>query len=237
MRERNKSKGAKFGRSFYVNRLEDNRSNVNGRNDVDNDNGRLVEYSGLLLGFNMYEQLCSYENLFLAFKKARKGKTKKDYVVKFEKDLETNLIKLNQELISQTYTPKPLKTFIIRDPKTRKISKSKFRDRVIHHSLINIIGDLFERSFIYDSYANQIGKGTLKAIERFNFFKGKVSRNFTRKSYVLKADIRHYFEEVDHEVLVNILKKKIKDEKVIWLTKQILANTSARSGGGRTIRF
>jgi len=227
-----KSKRANFVRSFYVNRLEDNRSNVNGRNDVDNDNGRLVEYSGLLLGLNMYEQLCSYENLLLAFKKARKGKTRKDYVIKFEKDLENNLNKLREELISQKYQPKPLKSFIIRDPKTRKISKSKFRDRVIHHALINIIGNLFEKSFIYDSYANQIGKGTLKAIERFNFFKGKVSRNFTRESYVLKADIRHYFEEVNHEILINILRGKAKNEQIIWLVNQILKNLSPIGGGG-----
>jgi len=233
----NKSKRAKFGRSFYVNRLEDNRSNVNGRNDVDNDNGRLVEYSGLLLGFNMYEQLCSYENLLLAFKKARKGKTRKDYVIKFEKDLENNLNKLREELISQKYQPKPLKSFIIRDPKTRKISKSKFRDRVIHHALINIIGNLFEKSFIYDSYANQIGKGTLKAIERFNFFKRKVSRNFTRESYVLKADIRHYFEEVNHEILVNILRGKAKNEQIIWLVNQILKNLSPIGGGERYFTF
>ncbi len=89
----------------------------------------------------MYEQLCSHENLLLAFKKAKKGKTKKDYIIKFKRNLENNLITLRQELISQTYKPKPLKTFIVRDPKTRKISKSKFRDRIIHHALINIIGE------------------------------------------------------------------------------------------------
>jgi retron-type reverse transcriptase len=173
----------------------------------------------------MYEQICSYENLLLAFKKAKRGKSKKFYVIEFEKDLENNLLKLQQELISQTYQPKPLKTFIIRDPKTRKISKSKFRDRIIHHALMNIIGDYFEKNFIYDSYANQIGKGTLKAIERFNYFKRKVSKNFTRNCYVLKADIKHYFEEVNHEIIVNILMKKIEDKRVIWLVKRILSNT------------
>ncbi len=179
----------------------------------------------------MYEELCSDENLILAFKKAREGKTKIDYVLKFEKNLASNLALLKQELISQTYKPKPLRHFTIQDPKTRKISKSRFRDRVIHHALINIIGFLFEKSFIYDSYANQIGKGTLKAIERFNYFKRKVSKNFTRGVYVLKADIKHYFQEVNHQILINILRTRIKDEKVIWLIEQILDNGALSWGG------
>jgi len=184
----------------------------------------------------IYNDLCSYENLLSAYQKARQGKTKKFYVIKFEKDLEKNLKQLQTELITQTYKPKPLKTFIIRDPKTRKISKSRFRDRVIHHALVNIIGHLFEKSFVYDSFANQIGKGTLKAIERFEIFKRKVSKNNTRDCFVLKADIKHYFEEVDHNVFISIVQRKIKDEKVIWLIKQILSNNAGSffGGGGQT---
>lgn len=182
----------------------------------------------------MYERLCSYENLLSAFEKSSKGKTRKCYVIKFKKKLRENLLKLQEELKSQTYEPKPLKTIIISDPKTRKISKSKYRDRVVHHVLINVIGPIFEPTFIYDSFANQVGKGTLKAIERFNYFKRKVSKNNTLSCYVLKADIKHYFEEVNHEILLNILNERISDEKVIWLIKQILSNTPYKSGGGRT---
>jgi len=186
----------------------------------------------------MYDKLCSYENLLTAYEKARQRKTKKHYVLKFEKKLKENLKQLCKELAEFTYKPKPLKTFIVRDPKTRKISKSKFRDRIVHHVLINIIGPLFQKEFIYDSHANQIGKGTLKAIERFDSFKRKVSKNNTLACYVLKADIRHYFEEVDHEILLSILKRKIKDEKIVWLIKQILANTTASNcfwGGANRI--
>jgi RNA-directed DNA polymerase len=171
----------------------------------------------------MYKELCSNNNLVLAFKKARKGKTKKRYVKRFEKNLRNKIIKLREELISQTYKPKPLKTFILRDPKTRKISKSAFRDRVIHHTLYNIIAPIFKKSFIYDSHANQINKGTHKALERFDKFKRKVSKNNTKECFILKADIKHYFQEVNHEVLLKILKRKIKDNKVMWLIKQILA--------------
>ena len=177
----------------------------------------------------MYEQLYSTENLLYAFKKARQGKTKKHYVIKFEKNLQANILTLQEELRNQTYEPKPLKTFILRDPKTRKISKSKFRDRVIHHALINIIKPLFQPNFIYDSHANQIGKGTHKALQRFDIFKRKVSKNNTRNCYIIKADIRHYFEEVDHDILLSIIKRQVTDESVIWLIRQILANTA---GGG-----
>lgn len=170
-----------------------------------------------------YSQIYDYDNLLLAWQNAKKGKTKRRYVKRFQRDLKENLIKLQEELTNQTYQPCELKTFTLRDPKTRKISKSAFRDRVVHHALCNIIVYTFEKGFIYDSHANRIGKGTLKAIERFDVFKRKVSKNNTREAYVLKADIKHYFEEIDHQILIRILRKKIKDEKIIWLIEKILS--------------
>ena len=169
---------------------------------------------------DIYKELHSLENLELALKNAKKGKTKKRYVKRFKINLEENLTKLQKELSNQTYKPHKLKNFIISDPKTRKISKSAFKDRVVHHALCNIITPIFTKSFIFDSYANQIGKGTHKALERFNIFKRKASKNCTKTCYVLKADIKHYFEEIDHNVLLNIIQMKIKDEK-IWLPKRI----------------
>ena len=174
---------------------------------------------------DLWQELCSYDNLLLAFKKARKHKTTKEYVIQFEKNLEHNLLLLRSELLLHCYKPKPLVDFIIRDPKTRKISKSDFRDRVVHHALCNIIEPVFEKIFIYDSYANRIGKGTLKAIERFDYFKRIVSRNNTIPCYVLKADIKKYFESVDNAILINIVKRILKDKRVLWLIKKILANS------------
>ena len=184
---------------------------------------------------NLYPQIYSMKNLILAWKKARKGKTKKQYVVKFEKDLPHNLRLLSLELKYQKYKPKLLQTFILRDPKTRKISKSDFRDRVVHHAICNIIEPIFDKTFIYDSCANRKGKGNLFAIQRFDKFKRKISRNgklngwFNNnqvKGYCLKADIKHYFREVDINILLKIINRKILDEKVIWLINCIL------KGGG-----
>ncbi len=98
----------------------------------------------------------------------------------------------------------------------------------------------FEKSFIFDSYANRIGKGSLKAILRFDFFSRKVSHNFTREAYILKADIRHYFETVNHKILLNILIKRISEPKIIWLIKKILNNYSKYKGmplGNLTSQF
>src|SRR3989338_1555304 len=98
-----------------------------------------------------YEYLCSMGNLTLAWRKAREGKASHTDIIDFEKELEKNFLALHIELKNKTYIPQPLITFILRDPKTRKISKSKFRDRIVHHVLINVIGSIFQRSFIYDS--------------------------------------------------------------------------------------
>ena len=175
---------------------------------------------------NLYSKLYNLSSLILAWRKARKGKTKKKYVIEFEKDTLGNLLKLQKELENQTYKPKPLVTFVLRDPKTRVISKSDFGDRIIHHAICNIIEPIFDKIFIYDSCANRIGKGSLFALKRFELFKRKITNNLKAEAFYLKADIRHYFDEVNHEILVSIIERKIKDEKIIWLIKQILNNTS-----------
>jgi len=166
----------------------------------------------------------SCENLELAFKKACKGKTFMHYVVEFEKNLQNNLLALRAELLFNSYAPKHLTTFIIKDPKTRRIDKSDFRDRIVHHALCNVIEPLFDKTFIYDSYANRIGKGTLKAIQRFDQFKRIVSKNNTCPCYVLKADIKHYFENVDHKKLLEIIKRKISDSQLLVLIKKVILN-------------
>jgi len=186
---------------------------------------------------NLYDKIISFGNLFLAWRNARKGKTKKDYVIEFEKDLIKNLLDLYEELKNQTYKPKPLINFILRDPKTRKISKSDFRDRIVHHALVRIIEPIFDKGFIYDSCANRKNKGSLLSLNRFEKFKRQVTQNNSRIAFCLKADIKHYFEEVHHDILLNIISRRIKDKKVIWLIKQILANLPLGKLGGGAKRF
>lgn len=190
---------------------------------------------------NLYQKVCSYDNLVLAWKKARKGKTLKQYVIDFEKDLKNNLTLLRVELLLHAYQPRPLKTFTLRDPKTRTISVSDFRDRVVHHAICNIIEPILDRTFIFDSYANRKGKGTLAAVKRLETFQRKVSKNKTLvqkfnkrniiRSFFLKGDIKKYFDTVNHEILLEILKRKVKDKELLFLIRKILSNHQAKEKG------
>jgi len=228
---------------LWLRRLDDdNRSDLNGDNrNLYNDSNRVrgIALSGYGMNKQMYAEVYDFKNLIRAWKRARKGKTKKAYVKEFEEHLAYNLKLLHDELKNESYIPKPLVTFILRDPKTRIISKAEFRDRIVHHALVNILEPIFDPLFIYDSCANRKGKGNLFAIQRFETFTRKVSRNgkmngwYTNnqiKGYCLKADIKHYFEEVDHEILVRIIKRKISDEKVRRIIEKILEN-----GGGEQV--
>ncbi len=189
----------------------------------------------------LYEKLCSLENLYSAYEKAVKGKLGPD-VWEFKNKLDDNIFGLQQELINKTYKPKPLESFVVRDPKTRNISKSDFKDRVVHHSIVDRLNPIFDSMFIYDSYASRIGKGHHKALDRFIFFSRKASKNGKKLKgikdnnyvcgYCLKADIKHYFDTVDKDILINIIKRRVKDDDFINLIKIILNNFEIENGKG-----
>ncbi len=139
---------------------------------------------------NLYPQITSFANLDLAWRKARKGKRGKLSVAQFEFNAEgRTAADLQRELQSRQYQPGPYRSFLIYDPKKRKISAAPFRDRVVHHALCNVIEPIYERKFIYDSYANRSGKGTHRALDR--------AQHFARRySYVLKCDIETFFRRL-----------------------------------------
>ncbi|MCP4211500.1 MAG: RNA-dependent DNA polymerase [Halieaceae bacterium] len=163
----------------------------------------------------MYEQLCTWDNCLLAYRKASKGKRGHANVAAFEHHLEENLLALQWELANQTYQPGPYTSFFIHEPKRRLISAAPFRDRAVHHALCNLIEPLFERSFIFDSYANRAGKGTHRALARCQQFA-------RRYPYVLQSDIQQFFPSIDHAILRSTLARKIEDERVLWLIDRIL---------------
>jgi retron-type reverse transcriptase len=168
---------------------------------------------------DLYPQLVSFENLYSAYRKAAKGKRGQPNVAEFEFDLEANLLQLQEELRDQTYAPGAYYSFLIFDPKRRLISAAPFRDRVVHHALCNVIEPIFERTFIGDSYANRIGKGTHRALDRCQ----QLARRFR---YVLQCDIRQFFPSVDLEILRAILARKIADEGTMWLIDRILESSA-----------
>jgi RNA-directed DNA polymerase len=171
---------------------------------------------------NVFEKIISTENLFLAWDKFKKGKRQKLDVQKFEFNLEENLFKLQRELKSQTYIHGPYKSFYIQDPKLRNIHKAKVKDRILHHAVFNILSPIFETAFIPHSFSCRVGKGTHKGVNQLASFLRKVSKNNRRACFVLKCDIKKFFYTIDHQILISIIKKRIKDKKVLLIIEEVI---------------
>lgn len=143
-------------------------------------------------------------DLYKAYKDARKHKRSKTYQLQFEFNLEENLIKLCDELISRNYKPRPCICFIIHDPKMREVFASDFRDRIVHHLFYNYTHKLFERTFIYDSYSCIKNKGTHFGINRLKHHIKSESKGYSKMCYILKIDIKGYFMSINREKLLRI---------------------------------
>ena len=174
---------------------------------------------------NLFEEICSFQNLHQAYLKARKCKRYRNEILKFSYNLEANLTDLQKELSNQTYQHGSYREFTVCDLKKRQIKAPCFRDRVVHHALCNIIEPIFDKGFIYSSFACRKEKGTHKAIKRLKkFIKSVQSKSFP-KTYCLKCDISKYFDSIDHKILFSLVKRKIRDKKVLWLIKKILSSS------------
>ncbi|MCB9150922.1 MAG: Retron-type reverse transcriptase [Caldilineaceae bacterium] len=164
-----------------------------------------------------YAELHAWSNLYWAYRKAAKGKRSRGPAAAFEFRLEDNLIALRDELASETYRPGGYVNFTIHEPKQRLISAAPFRDRVVHHALCNMIEPAFERSFIYHSYANRVGKGTHRALDQCQQW-------MARYRYVLPCDVKQFFPSIDHAILQRILFRRIQDGPMRRLIRQILTS-------------
>lgn len=175
------------------------------------------------MGFiHNYNDIISVENLLSAWQEFIKGKKNKKDVQEFQLKLMDNILNLNSELKSKTYAHGGYKAFKINDPKPRDIHKATVRDRVVHHLLYNALYSYFDKKFIYDSYSCRVNKGTHKAIERFELYNRKVSKNHTKQCYILKCDIRKFFASIDHEILKTTLANHIQDKDILNLISKII---------------
>ena len=143
-------------------------------------------------------------DLFRAYKDARKHKRKTVKQVEFEMDMEQNLVELRDELWNRTYKPGRSVCFIICEPKKREIFAAEFRDRIVHHLYYNYTCELFERTFIADSYSCRRNKGTHYGIRRLVHHIRSCSGNYKNKAYILKCDIKGYFMNIDRRKLLKI---------------------------------
>lgn len=143
-------------------------------------------------------------DLYNAFECAKRHKSKRDYVLNFESDLHKNLSELCNDLWNRTYKPNPSVCFVISEPKKREIFAAHFRDRIVHHLFYNYSYNLFNNTFIEDSYSCRIGKGTHYGIKRLENHIKSCSDLWKKKTYVLKMDIRGYFIHINRLKLLKI---------------------------------
>lgn len=175
---------------------------------------------------HLYDHICEKDNVRRAYQKARLGKRKKFYVRKFEANVDANIKQLHQDLLNETWMPLPYKEFIAYEPKERLIRAPQFRDRIIHHALIRVLESIYDKILIYDTYASRKDKGTHAAVNRLTQFLRRDRDN----AFVFHGDVRKFFDNIDHETLIAILRKKIADERVITLIKKILTNQGISLG-------
>lgn len=145
-----------------------------------------------------------------------------------------NILKLHRELTDKTYRHGPYRAFKINDPKPRDIHKATVRDRLLHHAIYRVLYPYFDPKFIFDSFSCRRVKGTHRAINRFREYGRIVSHNHTRTVWVLKCDIKKFFANINHEILDNILKRRIGDNNTVRLLSKIIGSfhTKDRPGTG-----
>jgi retron-type reverse transcriptase len=157
----------------------------------------------------------NWDNLRWAYQNASRGKRGRGATAAFEYMLADNLLQLQNELRERTYQPGKYNSFYIHEPKKRLISAAPFRDRVVHHALCNVTVFHFEKRFIPESFANRVGKGTHRALERAEQF----AYNYP---YVLQCDVKQFFPSIDHALLLTELKKFLPDDSLSWLIERIM---------------
>lgn len=171
---------------------------------------------------NLWNKVVSFENFYEAYNAAARGKRFKTAVLNYRRNLEENIINAINELSWKRWEPSRYREFYIHDPKKRLISAPPFKDRVVHHALVQVITPLFERKFISDSFACRTSKGTHAAKERVEEFAAVASRTWG-EYYVLKADISGFFYNIDRQVLIGLIERTISDRDVLWLVRGIVA--------------
>ena len=179
---------------------------------------------------NVYDSAISFDNLLKAHKKARQGKREKKQVILFELKLEEELLNLENELRNGTYKHGGYREFKIYEPKERTIMASDYIDRVIHQWYVqHLIKPYFVPQFINTSYACIENRGMHKASKDLQLAMRKYKKRF-ENYYILKMDVTKYFPNIDKRILWDILKRKIKDKKLLWLTREILLSTKGMLG-------
>lgn len=163
----------------------------------------------------LFERIIAFDNLTDAARKTFLGQKRNPAAARLYFHLETELLKIQEELAAATYEPRPYRVFEICEPKRRQICAADVRDRIVHHAVCNVLGPIFERQMISDTYACRPGKGAHAAVAR--------AQQMSRGSrYYLQCDVRKYFASINHDVLKAMLRRRIKDARALSLADRII---------------
>lgn len=177
---------------------------------------------------NLYLKIAEPDNLRRAFLKAARGKGDRREVLRFRLDLDANLAEIHRQLLAREVLVGDYRFFTVYDPKERTICAAAFRERVLHHAIMNLCEPVLESYSIFDSYACRVGKGQRAAVAR--------ARHFAEVyPWYLKLDIRKYFDSIDHERLLTLLGRRFKDRDLLNLFARVLASYRATPGRGLPI--
>jgi retron-type reverse transcriptase len=179
-----------------------------------------------------FHDVVSVSNLLAAWNEFKKGKRKKRDVALFELHLENNIFQLHRELDQKIYIHEAYTDFYVCDPKRRHIHKASVRDRVLHQAIFRVLYSVFDKHFIFDSYSSRTNKGTHAGVTRLNNACRKVSRNWRSAAWVLKCDVRKFFDSIDHEILRSLIVKKVHDSELLTLLDMLFASFEKSKGKG-----
>lgn len=168
---------------------------------------------------HLFEKVVDYDNLERAFYNAARHKTRRAEVTEYGSRLESNLLQLQRELVNGTYRTSDYKTFTIHEPKERKIYKLPFRDRVVHWAIMQVIEPIWLSNFTRDTYSCIRGRGIHPLLYRLRRDL-KADPEGTR--YCLKIDIRKFYPSIDHDIMKRVIRRKLKDARLLALLDGIV---------------
>jgi hypothetical protein len=177
---------------------------------------------------NLISQIASLDNLYLAFVKASVGKQRKREVLQFREHFDDNIYQLQQSILNESTEIGHYHFFIIHDPKKRTICAASFHERILHHAIMNVCHEFFERDLIFDTYASRPGKGVYQALS-------KAAKAASHYDNMVKLDFRKYFDSVCHDKLKHLLQRKFKDAVLLRLFNKIIDSYCTECGRGLPI--
>jgi len=171
---------------------------------------------------NCYKEICSPENIWLAWTEYRKGKSGCLAAREFEHNLEENLLNLMGELQNGSYCHGDYFKFMVYDPKQRIISAPTVKDHIAHQAIYNVLYPFFDRAFSSFSYSCRKNKGTYRAVVQIAKYARQISRNYREDCWILHGDVKKCFDSINHGILLSLLGKRIHCDKTIALLKKVI---------------